>query len=163
MIRFKNLRLSTKLFLLISVCLVGFAAFAIVTYRTMREVQVNGPDAVDAGNVPRMAFLAQNMPNPFGQTTSIRFGLPRTARGEIGVFDVQGRRVRSLVAGELEAGEHAVTWDGRAEGAETISLALTNPGGGSDLGANSAAVITAGSGCWAARSIRRMRGTGISP
>lgn len=43
MIRFKNLRLSTKLFLLISVCLVGFAAFAIVTYRTMGEVQVNGP------------------------------------------------------------------------------------------------------------------------
>jgi len=80
---------------------------------TAFEVQVNGPDPVDAGIVPRMAFLAQNTPNPFGQATSIRFGLPRTARGEIGVFDVQGRRVRSLLAGELEAGEHAVTWDGR--------------------------------------------------
>ena len=34
-----------------------------------------------------------------------------------------------------------VSWDGRAEGAETISLALTNAGGGSDLGASSAAVI----------------------
>ena len=37
-----------------------------------------------------------------------------------------------------------VTWDGRAEGAETISLSLTNPGGGSDLGASSAAVIRIG-------------------
>jgi Calx-beta domain len=37
-----------------------------------------------------------------------------------------------------------VTWDGRAEGTESISLALTNPGGGSDLGPTSAAVVRIG-------------------
>ena len=37
-----------------------------------------------------------------------------------------------------------VTWDGRAEGTESISLALTNPGGGADQGPNSAAVIRIG-------------------
>ena len=37
-----------------------------------------------------------------------------------------------------------VTWDGRAEGPETISLALTNPDGGADEGPNSAAVIRIG-------------------
>ena len=37
-----------------------------------------------------------------------------------------------------------VTWDGRAEGTETISLALTNPGGGADQGPSSAAVIRIG-------------------
>ena len=31
------------------------------------------------------------------------------------VFDVTGRRVRSLVAGDLDAGSHAVRWDGRDE------------------------------------------------
>ncbi len=34
-----------------------------------------------------------------------------------------------------------VSWDGRAEGTEAISLGLTNPGGGADLGPNTAAVI----------------------
>ena len=34
-----------------------------------------------------------------------------------------------------------VDWDGRAEGTESISLALTNPGGGSDLGPSTAAVL----------------------
>jgi Calx-beta domain len=34
-----------------------------------------------------------------------------------------------------------VNWDGRAEGTESISLALTNPGGGSDLGPTTAAVL----------------------
>jgi hypothetical protein len=37
-----------------------------------------------------------------------------------------------------------VTWDGRAEGTESISLALTNPGGGSDLGPTTAAVVRIG-------------------
>jgi methyl-accepting chemotaxis protein len=43
LIRFKSLRLTTKLFLLVSICLIGFAAFAIVAWRTLDEVQVNGP------------------------------------------------------------------------------------------------------------------------
>jgi hypothetical protein len=37
-----------------------------------------------------------------------------------------------------------VSWDGRAEGTEAISLGLTNPGGGADLGPNTAAVIRIG-------------------
>ena len=37
-----------------------------------------------------------------------------------------------------------VNWDGRAEGTESISLALTNPGGGSDLGPITAAVLRIG-------------------
>src|SRR5262245_26781005 len=37
-----------------------------------------------------------------------------------------------------------VSWEGRAEGLESINLTLTNPGGGSDLGPNTAAVIKIG-------------------
>jgi len=42
-ISFKRLRLSTKLFLLVSVCLLGFAGFVLVSYRTLNEYKVNGP------------------------------------------------------------------------------------------------------------------------
>ncbi len=76
-------------------------------------VQVNGPDLVGVGNVPTVAFLRQNAPNPFTGRTAIRFGLPRSGRAEIGVYDVQGRRVQTLVSGQVEAGEHVATWDGR--------------------------------------------------
>jgi hypothetical protein len=76
------------------------------------EVQVNGPELVGIGDVPRLAFLDQNRPNPFARQTAIRFGLAQGGRASIGVFDVQGRRVRSLVDGDLPAGEHAVSWDG---------------------------------------------------
>jgi hypothetical protein len=37
-----------------------------------------------------------------------------------------------------------ISWDGRAEGTESVSVTLTNPGGGADAGPNSAAVIRIG-------------------
>jgi methyl-accepting chemotaxis protein WspA len=43
MIRFKDLSLTTKLFVLVAISLIGFAAFALVTWRTLDRVQVNGP------------------------------------------------------------------------------------------------------------------------
>jgi hypothetical protein len=79
-------------------------------------VQVNGPDPVDAGNVPTLAFLSQNAPNPFSGRTSIRFGMPRPARAEVAVFDVQGRRIQTLLDAELAAGEHTLGWSGRTTG-----------------------------------------------
>ncbi|MBD3237774.1 MAG: T9SS type A sorting domain-containing protein [Candidatus Eisenbacteria bacterium] len=58
-------------------------------------------------------LLRQNEPNPFRGGTSIVFGLERAQPVELRVFDVDGRSVRSLVAGTRPAGLQAVHWDGR--------------------------------------------------
>ena len=39
----------------------------------------------------------------------------------VALYDVAGRRVRTLVDGDLDAGDHAVTWDGRDESGHTLS------------------------------------------
>ncbi len=57
--------------------------------------------------------LLANHPNPFNPSTEIRFVLPEPARVELAIFGVSGRWLRTLAAGELGAGEHAATWDGR--------------------------------------------------
>jgi hypothetical protein len=49
-------------------------------------------------------------PNPFGGTTRIAFESPNAGPVEIEIFDVGGRRVRTLSA---PAGLRAVDWDGR--------------------------------------------------
>jgi len=64
-------------------------------------------------------FLGLPSPNPFHGATSIRFGLAQPANVRLELFDLAGRRVRTLASGVLEAGPHAVSWDGRDErGAE---------------------------------------------
>jgi len=43
----------------------------------------------------------------------LRWGLAAAAQVELGVFDLAGRRVRTLVSGEAAAGVHRIDWDGR--------------------------------------------------
>ncbi|MGQ0723208.1 MAG: right-handed parallel beta-helix repeat-containing protein [Candidatus Eiseniibacteriota bacterium] len=52
-------------------------------------------------------------PNPFRESTEIRFALPHPAALRVDVHDVAGRRVRTLVESRLAAGTHFLTWDGR--------------------------------------------------
>ncbi len=61
---------------------------------------------------PVVAELRHNTPNPFGAATTIPFALERAGSAELSVFDVSGRLVRRLAQGWLEAGAHALTWDG---------------------------------------------------
>ncbi|MGE5315516.1 MAG: S8 family serine peptidase [Acidobacteriota bacterium] len=54
----------------------------------------------DIENPPLAAFtfgLAQNYPNPFNPSTTITYEIAEKGRAELAVFDVLGRRVRTLV------------------------------------------------------------------
>ncbi len=56
--------------------------------------------------------LALSTPNPFTRTTRIAYGLPYDTRVEIDLYDVGGRRVRTLLRGPQRAGPHDAIWDG---------------------------------------------------
>ena len=61
--------------------------------------------------IPTNVFLRANRPNPFAGMTHMDFGLPQAAPVKLAVYDVSGRLVRTLINGELSAGEHSVQWD----------------------------------------------------
>ncbi len=46
-------------------------------------------------------------PNPFNPVTTISFTLGRSGHVSVELFDVRGRRVKTLVEGDLEAGTHS--------------------------------------------------------
>ena len=73
----------------------------------------SGCDLTDAPAPSVFARLWPCAPNPFNPRTTISFELMNEARVSLAVFDAAGRRVRSLIGGEIRAeGRHALSWDG---------------------------------------------------
>jgi hypothetical protein len=84
------------------------------------------------GDGTAVDFLGTPSPNPFHGRASLRFGLARAGAVRLELFDLAGRRVRTLADGLLPAGTHVATWDGRdrqgnAVGAGVYFVRLVTP------------------------------------
>ncbi|MCK5740172.1 T9SS type A sorting domain-containing protein, partial [bacterium] len=67
-------------------------------------------DENQENQLPEKLELAANYPNPFNPSTTIRYGLPIGNHVTIQIFDISGRKVRTLVDGQRDAGIHQVVW-----------------------------------------------------
>jgi hypothetical protein len=56
--------------------------------------------------------LYPSAPNPFNPRTTIRYSLAQAGPAMLAIYDVSGRRVRTLVDGPQTAGAHEAVWDG---------------------------------------------------
>ena len=59
--------------------------------------------------------LYQNYPNPFNPGTTIRYSIIKRTQVKIGVFNILGELVKTLIGETEEAGMHSVKWEGRNE------------------------------------------------
>ena len=70
---------------------------------------------VPEGAKPLGFTLHQNYPNPFNPSTTISFSASQRGSAMLEIYDLTGRLVRTLLSGEVAAGNHSVLWDGRNE------------------------------------------------
>lgn len=82
------------------------------------------PTDVADGAMPTRYALHAAAPNPFNPRTSIRFDLPRAGAVRLAVYDVSGRRVRTLADGPMAAGVRTVTWDGKDDGGHDVASGI---------------------------------------
>ena len=68
--------------------------------------------------------LHQNYPNPFNPVTDIKYDIPENAQVSIAIYDVMGRKVRSLVDKKQVAGFHHTQWDGKNDLGTPISSGM---------------------------------------
>jgi len=61
--------------------------------------------------LPAEFALAQNFPNPFNPSTTIRFEIPSPGFVMLKVFDVLGREIVTLVRDRVAAGEYSIAWN----------------------------------------------------
>jgi|SaaInlStandDraft_1057018.scaffolds.fasta_scaffold12669_5 hypothetical protein len=73
---------------------------------------------------PREYSLSQNYPNPFNPTTQIRYDLPEDALVSISIYDVMGRKIKSLSNANQTAGYHSLQWDATNDLGEIVSTGM---------------------------------------
>ena len=68
---------------------------------------------VEEISIPMVFHLAQNYPNPFQSSTSIKYSLPKSSNVKIQIYNIKGQLVETLIDRPLPAGIHTVDWDGK--------------------------------------------------
>ncbi len=71
-------------------------------------------------NRPEEPILLRNYPNPFNPSTNLSFRITESGLVELAVYDLLGRRIRTLVNKTLLPGRYQVVWDGRNEFGEAV-------------------------------------------
>ncbi|MCK4307582.1 T9SS type A sorting domain-containing protein [candidate division WOR-3 bacterium] len=92
------------------------------TYSKRTEVGTQEPDIAP---IPRVFSLSHPYPNPIVKSEiTVRYGVPRLAKVSIKVYDVTGRTVRTLIAGEQKAGFYNLKWDGKSDHGNKLSQGI---------------------------------------
>jgi len=78
--------------------------------------------ATGTDDLPAIAFaLRQNYPNPFNPSTTIDYSLAKTSLVEIAIFDVNGRKIRTLVSEVKTQGAHKAVWNGKNDRGSSVA------------------------------------------
>ncbi len=72
-------------------------------------------------SAPSSFGLCAARPNPFAGSTTIAFDLRRAGKTTLGVYDVRGRLVRTLLDRTVPPGRHSLVWDGRDASERIVS------------------------------------------
>ncbi|MCP4581863.1 MAG: T9SS type A sorting domain-containing protein [candidate division Zixibacteria bacterium] len=73
-----------------------------------------GEEAVDidesVASIPDKISISQNYPNPFNASTTIKYELPSQSHVTIEIYDIIGRKVRTLIERQQPPGYHQAIW-----------------------------------------------------
>jgi photosystem II stability/assembly factor-like uncharacterized protein/Leucine-rich repeat (LRR) protein len=98
--------------------------FIPVTESMSFEIVVGDKNAVASAVqqlIPTEFALGKNYPNPFNPTTTIPLLLPEKSTVNLTVYDMVGRKVKTVFTGVLETGKHFFNWDGTDDAGHIMS------------------------------------------
>ncbi|MBI5467241.1 MAG: T9SS type A sorting domain-containing protein [Candidatus Kerfeldbacteria bacterium] len=99
----------------------GYRAMSSPVYLAPQGTTGVGPDHAELA-------LSQPRPDPVVGLMTCSYSLPTAVHASLSIYDVQGRRLATLVEGQQEGGTHRTTWSPGATRAGVYYLRLQVPG-----------------------------------
>jgi hypothetical protein len=83
----------------------------IADYSSLMILEYRLTDIEGITNPPARFSIGQNYPNPFNSATTFQYGLPLSSHVTIEIYDIQGRKIETLINENQNAGFHKIDWD----------------------------------------------------
>jgi hypothetical protein len=80
--------------------------------RGTAELYARPSAGVATGSSLGAVRLGKSQPNPFTAETWVSYSVGREAQVDLAIYDVAGRRVTTLISGQVSAGDHRASWNG---------------------------------------------------
>lgn len=93
--------------------LLGLPAIPGSSINVAQDLLVTTPISAVDETIAAPLLVVSAYPNPFNGRTVLAYELERAGDVRLAVFDISGRRVRTLATGAKERGLHEAVWDGR--------------------------------------------------
>ena len=74
--------------------------------------------------IPENWSLSQNHPNPFNNTTSISYEVPKSTNVTIEIFNLLGQRIKTLMNEIKEPGKYLIHWNGIDENGKSVGSGI---------------------------------------
>ena len=72
----------------------------------------------------RYLLYIKNYPNPFNPTTTIKYDLPEAQNVQVMIYDIMGRKVRTLVNGFQDIGYRTIQWNAADDYGRPVSAGM---------------------------------------
>ncbi|KPK77025.1 MAG: hypothetical protein AMJ89_03135, partial [candidate division Zixibacteria bacterium SM23_73] len=94
-------------------------------YATIKYVQTTDvKDETESREKPSEFTLSQNYPNPFNQATKIEFTLAKSGFVSLSIYDILGRKVKTLVSERVSSGYKSVLWEGKNDSGKDVASGI---------------------------------------
>ena len=87
-------------------------------------IDASGVLSLDLANLPTVFNLYQNYPNPFNPITTIQYDIPENSYVSLEIYDVLGKKVKTLVSKSLNPGRYKIMWDATNDYGQPVSAGM---------------------------------------
>ena len=84
----------------------------------------NGILSIQSESIPLQYILRQNYPNPFNPITTLRYELPEQTHVNITIYDMLGRKVKTILNEQQSPGYKQLIWDASNDNGKPVSAGI---------------------------------------